>query len=257
MSKIFIGNAVQKSIENQDEWSKSWDTVLELYNTLDGKSFYLSLSFTFLSILEIGHPTIPNFYLNTVESRKTYSDLQHENAFLLSYYLELVIFVIKRSKSTPEERIELYKQTNDVLEKKKSFFNILKTHFPDSTITNILPLNVQEWVKISHVYWLWLHLTAACISINDDNFHNLYGNLLMALFKNIDVFIYCNICKEHFLDMKNSDYFNNIITSNTPIDEKLIVIHDKIRKNQDKPVILVHKEEDFKNDYRQWVKNNI
>ncbi len=256
VKKLFIGKCIESSIYNKGEWQKPWEVLLQMYNVLDATSFYLSLSNTFLSILEISNPVVSDSLLNTAESRTLYRELQDQSSLLFSYYLELCLCTINKKPTDINEKINILTRASNVVRGKETVYQILKSYFPDATITNLLPLNIYEWVKISHVYWLWIHLTCAAITVNEQL--SLYEKLFRSLFENIDLYIYCNICKEHFNSMKNESEFHRIMNSDgKTIDEKLIIIHERIRRYQDKRVVSKYSEEDYKTEYRKWIIENL
>lgn len=85
----------------------------------------------------------------------------------------------------------------------------------------------------SHVYWLWLHLTAARV-------HHGAPDLLTVIYA-MDTIVYCDECKKHFLQLRTEFFFdrrdggvNNTYCRLTNA-ELLFAIHNKVNSKTGSP----------------------
>lgn len=253
--KHFIGYHVDKSINDDKEWSASWSLLKTNIESLSPRSFYLSLSYTFFSILQLVPNNIPLYLLNE-ETRVSYKRLREEYINLFFSYFDTLLFVINGKEISSANKIQLKNDIKDIYNGETCLLHLFTKYFSkENSIQNLLPLNIKEWVKISHVYWLWFHITGA-ILITQYPTNKKYETLLLQLFVNLDIYIYCINCRNHFKNLKYDNNFTSIIHSNKDLDEKIIQIHSIIKANQDKLSLGEDfNQEDYLNDYRTWSKN--
>lgn len=128
---------------------------------------------------------------------------------------------------------ELYSEAFDIeYVEERDIFHLVKKWFcrkvlgmeGDCTFHNVAP--GVPFLMCSHVYWLWLHLTAARVRLSAQD--------LLTVIYALDMIVYCNECAQHFLEHRSEFFFNSdsdgnhICYSRLNNCELLFELHKKI-----------------------------
>lgn len=137
---------------------------------------------------------------------------------------------------------ELYSEAFDIENlKERDIFHLVKTWFcrkvlgveSECTFQNVAP--GVPFLMCSHVYWLWLHLTAARVRLSAQD--------LLTVVYALDMIVYCNECAKHFLEHRSEFFFNsesdgyNNCYSRLNNSELLFELHKKIGVQSGSPEI--------------------
>lgn len=113
----------------------------------------------------------------------------------------------------------------------EQLFYIIYNFFDDNQNEKFDPFKllpdeiITTWNHLGPIFWLWFHITAS--KLKTDSFLSLS---LKEFFNNIDIFISCGTCKQHFQNMRQSDYYQ-FMKQNLSTDLFFIEIHQIVRKN--------------------------
>ena len=285
--RTFIGSFVQSNVVAENEWEEGWRDLLNVYQTAPDKlSFYLSLSYSMLcdlrdslyldyslSFKDFWRHNVPEHNLKDLNDNINSSYL-----VMLLNYLKIVHFIahdVERTTATTttnnnnefdyaKTMATLIRVQKRTLSFRDAFESCALPRKSDPTpFYPCFPLRIRhpEWVKTSHAIWLWFHLTAAYLVTSTANTARDEIDRLRNLFITLDVFILCEICKQHYQSKKKT--FENILFSSNvgdgeDIDSRLITIHRIVRTTQDKSTKLQKEwdskdgERRFRNEYREW-----
>lgn len=125
---------------------------------------------------------------------------------------------------------ELYDRIEDMF--RTVYTSVYNNKYNDANATRnkdmkLLPDNIiKTWNNIGPIYWLWFHLTSAKFENVGDT---VSSSSLKEFFDNIDIFISCAVCRDHFRTMRETDIYQQL-KGTLPTDLFLMEVHQIVRK---------------------------
>lgn len=120
----------------------------------------------------------------------------------------------------------------------ETLFRLFRDSDRDSNVDLLPDDMIEAWNHVGPVYWLWFHLTAGKLTYAASP---ATESVFKEFFNNVDVFISCWSCSQHFVLMRNSETFQTLKRT-LPTDLFLINVHELIRRRH-------HREREADADY--------